>query len=152
MGPGWLGFPSIVLGKEKGADRKMRFFQGIDSVTAMVRRGWGAVESRGEEGPGRREREAQRQSGDLGKAVDFREQAWLPHSPGFQAVALRTPEAWRQRRGERGDSRVRRKQVAQDAQPGLQEQGCHGAHIPMHPHNSLPTPHTLRAHGAGKTF
>lgn len=36
MGPGWLGFPSIMLGKKKGADRKMRLFQGIDSVTAMV--------------------------------------------------------------------------------------------------------------------
>lgn len=86
-----MGFPSIMLGKEKGVDQKMRLFQGIDSVTAMVQKGWGAIESRGEEGPGRRGRH-QRQCGDLGEAADSSE-----HPPGFQAVALRTPERWRQR-------------------------------------------------------
>lgn len=48
MGPSWLGFPSIVLGKEKGADRKIRLFQGIDSVTVMVQRRWGAAEREAE--------------------------------------------------------------------------------------------------------
>lgn len=51
LGPGWLGFPSIVLGKQKGANQKMRLFQGIDSVTAMVQRGWGAVKRQRQGGP-----------------------------------------------------------------------------------------------------
>lgn len=84
-----------MLGKEKGADRKMRLFQGIDSVTAMVQRGWGAVESRGEGGPtgggGTRDKWKPGEGCGLqgtGPAP--------PPPPGFQAVALRTPERWRQ--------------------------------------------------------
>lgn len=95
MGPGWLGFPSIVLGKEKGADRKMRLFQGIDSVTAMVQRGWGAVERQRRGGP-EQEREAQET-----KWVDLdpREQPLLPHLLGIPGSGLEDSRGLETERG-----------------------------------------------------
>lgn len=57
-----------MLGKEEGADRKMRLFQGIDSVTAVMQRGWGAVERQSEEGLSSRGG-TRENSGDLGRAV-----------------------------------------------------------------------------------
>lgn len=96
MGPNWLGFPSIVLGKEKGADRKIRLFQGIDSVTVMVQRGWGAAERQRRRGPKQEEEAQEAKRGDLRKAVGL---TWNPeNSPcfptpqGFQAMPLRTLE------------------------------------------------------------
>lgn len=38
-----------MLGKKEGANWKMRLFQGIDSVTVMVQRGWGLQRGRGKE-------------------------------------------------------------------------------------------------------
>lgn len=65
----WLvGIPSIVLGKKEGANRKMRLFQGIDSVTAMVQRGWRLQRGRGK--VARIGRGGLRDGcGDLGQAV-----------------------------------------------------------------------------------
>lgn len=57
-----------MLGKKKGANRKMQLFQGIDSVSAMVQRGWGLQRGRGKEaqtgGGGLRD-----SRGDLGEAM-----------------------------------------------------------------------------------
>lgn len=57
-----------MLGKEKGADRKIRLFQGIDSVTVMVQRRWGAAERQRQRGP-EQEEEAQEAKRGPNRAV-----------------------------------------------------------------------------------
>lgn len=80
-----------MLGKEKGADRKIRLFQRIDSVTVMVQRGWGAAERQRRRGP-EQEEEAQgaKWGPKEGCRVDLepKEQPLFPDPSGIPGNAL----------------------------------------------------------------
>lgn len=155
LGPGWLGFPSIVLGKEKGADRKMRLFQGIDSVTATVRRAWGGCGEQRRGGPGRRERHRDK-VGSWGRLWASGYRPCSPRHSGIPGSGLQDSGGVETGRGRNRDSRARRKPVAEMPSQVHRNQAVTGpTHIrtptllfPPHTHSGQ----SVRAHGTGNSL